>query len=65
MSSEEHYFENLLFAFARGGNDCYDKAVENDDYSLEIINSSVKRLSKKYNFKNYSTELTFNSSVER
>ena len=41
MSPEEHYFENLLFAFARGGNDCYDKVVENDP-NLEWFNADVK-----------------------
>ena len=30
MSPEEHYFENLLFAFAKGGNEFYGKVVEND-----------------------------------
>lgn len=30
MSPEEHYFENLIFAFAKGGLDEYDKVVEND-----------------------------------
>lgn len=30
MSPEEHYFENLLYAYKRGGNGSYETCREND-----------------------------------
>lgn len=42
MSPEEHYFENLLFAFERGGNESFDKVVENDS-NPEWFNDDVKK----------------------
>ena len=38
MSNEEHYFENLLFAYSRGGSDQYDK--------LKKIDSNIQYLSE-------------------
>ena len=42
MSPEEHYFENLLFAFANGGIDYYDRVTENDS-NLEWLSADVKK----------------------
>lgn len=41
MSAEEHYFENLLAAYARGGLDMYNKISESDS-NLEELDVEVK-----------------------
>ena len=42
MSNEEHYFENLLFAYSRGGIETYDKVTENDP-NIRYLTDDVKR----------------------
>lgn len=41
MSNEEHYFENLLFAYSRGV-EMYDKVKENDS-NIQYLDNDVKR----------------------
>jgi hypothetical protein len=41
MSAEEHYFENLLTAYARGGFELYNKISECDS-NLEELNTETK-----------------------
>ena len=40
MSHEEHYFENLLFAYSRGV-DMYDKVKENDS-NIRYLTADIK-----------------------
>ena len=42
MSNEEHYFENLLFAYSRGGVERYDKVKEHDS-NIQYLTNDVKR----------------------
>lgn len=42
MSNEEHYFENLLFAYARGGYGSYDQCKK-DDSNIRYLSDDVKR----------------------
>ena len=42
MSNEEHYFENLLFAYSRSGVEMYDKVKENDS-NIQYLGNDVKR----------------------
>lgn len=42
MSNEEHYFENLLFAYKRGGAERYDQCKK-DDSNIMYLSDDVKR----------------------
>lgn len=42
MSNEEHYFENLLFSYKRGGVDQYNMCKQNDS-NIQYLSSDVKR----------------------
>ena len=41
MSTQEHYFENLLYAFKRGGFENYEKCKEHD-LNIEYLSSEEK-----------------------
>ena len=40
MSNEEHYFENLLFAYSRGGDDM--NKVKKNDSNIQYLDNDVK-----------------------
>lgn len=42
MSNEEHYFENLLYAYARGGYEGYDRCKTYDS-NIGYLSDDVKR----------------------
>lgn len=42
MSPEEHYFENLLFAYSNGGRDAYRKCKDNDN-NTRYFSEETKR----------------------
>lgn len=42
MSNEEHYFENLLFAYARDGYGGYDQCKK-DDSNIKYLSDDAKR----------------------
>ena len=42
MSNEEHYFENLLFSYKRGGSDQYE-LCKCKDSNIQYLNDDVKR----------------------
>lgn len=42
MSNEEHYFENLLFSYKRGGQERYDLCKKIDS-NIEYLNEDIKK----------------------
>ncbi len=42
MSNEEHYFENLLFAYKRGGIEQYERCKETDS-NIQYLSQDTKR----------------------
>jgi len=42
MSNEEHYFENLLFAYKRGGIEYYERCKETDS-NMQYLSQDTKR----------------------
>ena len=42
MSPEEHYFENLLFAYKRGGIEQYERCKETDS-NTQYLSQDTKR----------------------
>ena len=42
MSSQEHYFENLLFSYKRGGGEQYEMCKQNDSNN-QYLSNNVKR----------------------
>lgn len=43
MSPQEHYFENLLFAFVRGGREQFNKCKENDKGNLHWLDDNESK----------------------
>ena len=41
MSNEEHYFENLLFAYSKGGMEQYDLCKQKDS-NIQYLDEKVK-----------------------
>ena len=42
MSNQEHYFENLLFSYKRGGSEQFESCKQNDS-NIKYLSTDVKR----------------------